>query len=213
MKRSLLLILLFGIGVAGYSQTIGIYYTKNGAKLTGDKPQGFRIAYDQGFALGLFYDTTVAKDVELSLQPGYQKIQSTVKVPDNEGELKDTLKLRLDYFSLPLLFKFHPEKTNRFYFIAGPQVGFLLESNTTNELGEEQDRSALFNDLNVTLNFGLGYKIPIKTLELLIEARYEQGLLNVTDFGNPQELFSRVKTQGINLTLGLGFPFKSNADE
>lgn len=213
MKKSSLIALLLLFVLAGYGQTVGIYYTKNGAKLTGDKPEGFRIVYDQGFALGLFYDIPVAHKVRLSVQPGYQKIQSTIKIPGDEGELKDTLKLRLDYFSLPLLFKIHPEKTDRFYFIAGPQVGFLLESKTSDEFGEEQDRSSLFNDLNFTLNFGFGYRIPIKSLELSIEAKYEQGLVNVTDYGNSRELFSRVKTQGLNLTIALGWPFRSEADE
>jgi hypothetical protein len=213
MKKSSLIAFLILVGLVGYGQGVGIYYTKNGAKLTGDKPESFRIAYDQGFAVGVFYDISIADEVVFSIQPGYQKIQSVVKIPGLDGEMKDTLKLRLDYFSLPLLFKIKPQKTERFYFIGGPQIGFLLESNTTNELGEEQDRSQLFNDLNVTLNFGFGYKIPIKSLILLIEAKYEQGLVNVTDFGNSQELFSRVKTQGVNLTLGLGFPFRSKSDE
>ena len=133
------------------------FYTKNGTKLAGDKPKGFKIAYDQGFALGAFIDLRIVEDVELSVQPGYLKLQSVIQVPDAddpEGGLKDTLDFRLDYFNLPLLFKIHPTNSERLYFIGGPQLGFLLESKTTNENGEEQDREAIMNDFNLSLNFG-----------------------------------------------------------
>ena len=198
------------------AQSAGIFYTKNGAKLTGDKPRGFKVAYDQGFALGAFIDLRIVDDVSFSFQPGYQKLQSVIQVPDAddpEGGLKDTLDFRLDYFSLPLLFKIKPSNSERFYFIGGPQLGFLIESKTTNENGEEQDQDEIMNSTNLSLNFGFGYKIPIKSVYLFIEARYEQGLINITDFGNPDELFSRVKSQGINLTIGLGLPFKRSSDE
>lgn len=158
----------------------------------------------------------MAKDVELSFQPGYQKVQSKIQVPDKasmSGELKDTLTFSLSYFSLPVLFKIHPAKSERFYFIGGPQFGFLLESETSNENGEEKDQTDITNNLNISLNFGFGYKVPIKSIYLFIEARYEQGLINITDFGNPDELFSRVKNQGINLSLGLGIPFKPKTHE
>jgi hypothetical protein len=92
-------------------------------------------------------------------------------------------------------------------------LGFLLDSTTTNENGEEKDQSAIMNDFNFSLNFGFAYKIPIKSTYLFIEARYEQGLINVTDFGNSDELLSRVKTQGINLSLGFGLPFKQKSSE
>lgn len=216
MKRILISLLLMLSTGHLMSQSVGIFYTKNGAKLTGDKPRGFKIAYDQGFAVGAFVDLRIADEVELSLQPGYQKIQSIIKVPDEddpEGGLKDSLDFRLDYFSLPLLFKIHPAKSERFYFIGGPQISFLIESKTTNENGEEENRDELMNDINLSLNFGLGYKIPIKFMQLHIEARYEQGLVNITDFGNPQELFSRVKSQGVNLTLRMGVPLKRRSDE
>ena len=216
MKRAICSIALLLSASCILAQNAGIFYTKNGSKLTGDKPKGFKIAYDQGYALGAFVDLKIVEDVELSIQPGYQKIQSVIKVPDTddpEGGLKDTLDFRLDYFSLPLLFKIYPTNSERFYFIGGPQLGILLESKTSNENGEEQDQDEIMNSTNLSLNFGFGYKIPIKSLYLFIEARYEQGLVNITDFGNPDELFSRVKSQGINLTLGLGMPFKRKPDE
>jgi len=210
----ILLISLYGYSLLG--QSAGIFYTKNGSKLTGDKPQGFKIVYDQGFGIGAFLDIHLAEDVELSIQPGYQKIQSKIQIPDQddpEGGRKDTLDFSLSDFSLPILFKIHPTKTERFYFIGGPQFGFLLESKTKNENGEEKDMGDIMNDLNLSLNFGFGYIFPIKSTYLFIEARYEQGLLNLTDFGNPEELFSRVKSQGVNLSLGFGIPFKGKSDE
>lgn len=212
--NKLILIVVFSCWFTSVSgQEIGIYYTKNGSKLTGDKPQGYRIAYDQGFALGAYVDLLITPDVTLSIQPGILRVQSTVKIPDLNEELKDSLDLRLDYLTLPLLFKINPVKSKRFYFIGGPSLGFLLESTTTDESGDEQDRSALFRDINLSLNFGFGYKVPVKSLALAFELKYEQGLVNITDFGNPEELFSRVKTQGVNLSIALGLPFKSKTDE
>ena len=216
MIRSALVALLCMVSLTMYCQNAGIYYTRNGAKLNGDKPKGFTIAYDHGFALGAFLDLTIAPDVELSIQPGYQKLQSIIKIPDTgnpDNDLKDTLDFQLDYLSVPLLFKIHPVKSERVYFIAGPQIGFLLDGKTTNENGEEKDQNDLLNDFNLSLNFGLGYKFPVKSIFLLLEVRYEQGLLNITDYGNPDELFSRVKTQGVNFSLGFFIPFKRAADE
>ena len=216
MIRAAVVMLLYLVSMEVYCQNVGIFYTRNGAKFSGDKPEGFRIAYDHGFALGAFVDLMIAPDVELSIQPGYQQLKSIVKIPDTDNpdnDLKDTLEFQLDYLSIPLLFKIHPAKSERIYFITGPQIGFLLESKTINENGEEQSRDDLINDFNFSLNFGIGYLIPVKSTFLLLEARYEQGLLNITDQGNPNELFSRVKTQGVNLTLGFVLPIKKTADE
>ena len=216
MIRLFFCVVFLLLSLCHYGQEIGIFYTKNGSKLSGDKPQGYRIKPDEGFAIGIYADFNIAPDVDISLRPSYLKIQSRVTVRDSQspdGSRKDTLDFSINYFTLPVLFKFSPEKSDRFYFIGGPMIGFLTESKTVNENGEEQDRTDLINDLNFVLAFGFGYVFPIKTLRLSIEARYEQGLVNITDFGNPEELFSRTKTQGMNLTIGLGLPLKKRSDE
>jgi len=191
-----------------YGQEIGLYYGFNGSVLSGDQPKGIRIKPERGFAVGLYADFRIAEGVDLSLQPGIQQVKSTVRFSSQQGE-KDSLSLRMDYFALPVLVRIYPEKSNRFYFIGGPQFGLLRQSIAKDEFGNESDLKEITNDLIFSFNFGFGYRKRLGRFVLTGELRYEQGITNITQLEGQNALYSRIKLQGMNLTLKFGWPIKN----
>ena len=83
--------------------------------------------------------------------------------------------LRLNYLNLPIMAKFYP--TSGLSIEAGPQVGVLLSAQSEFD-GEEVDVKDAISDLDLGLNFGLGYKLDNG---LNFGMRYNVGVSNVSD--------------------------------
>jgi outer membrane protein with beta-barrel domain len=214
--RKYLIILFMSLSIGNcISQDIGFYASLNNTNLKGDKPSGFRFEPGTGFEIGAFFDIKVAEDVLLSFQPGIYRSSSVIRVRDRdniERKFKDSLDLRLDYLSLPLMVKIYFENSKKLYFTTGIQFGILLQTRLSNK-SNETNSNKIFESLNLAVNFGLGYKFPIKSNYVFLEMKYAQGILNITDFNNPDELFTRVKLQGIQWTAGFGIPLKKKQNE
>ena len=89
---------------------------------------------------------------------------------------------------------------------------FLFPTKSTAEIGDESfDLSEDVNNLQISIVFGLGYRVPLKRSKLYFELRYEQGLVNITDVPNPVTSYiPRVKPVAIQLLVGWQIPFKKS---
>lgn len=212
MIKSIQLILLFAfISSLSIGQSyVGVFVGMNSSKLSGDaQANSFYNTYI-GINAGVNIDLRLAKSLKLSLQPSYS--QEGTKISYNvsgKEEPVDSIKIRLNYFSLPLLLKV-ATANNRFYAIGGLEAGFLLNSFMSSH-DIEEDINVAVNELNLAIQFGVGLRIPIGFPNLYVEARYAQGLLNLTDEPLDADLIPRVKTNGFKVLVGIEFPLqKSN---
>jgi hypothetical protein len=214
MKKSIQLIVLLAfilISPLTFGQSYGgIFIGINSSKLSGDAPANSFYNSLMGINAGINFDIRLSKSLLLSLQPSYSqegtKISYNVK---GNNEAVDSLKIRFNYISLPILLKV-ATANNRFYALGGIEVGYLLNSFLSSHDVKEDINVAVLN-WNFAIQFGAGIRIPIGFPTLYIEGRYAQGLTNLTNEPLDSDLIPRIKTNGFKLLVGIDFPLnKSN---
>lgn len=186
---------------------IGIFAGLNRSKLSGDAPADAVYKNLTGGNLGALLDVKLGKSVYLSFQPSYS--QEGSKVTYNVKGVRepvDSIKIHLNYFSLPILLKI-TSTNERFYALAGIETALLISNSVTTENTEEE-----FSDLaqwNVAAHFGAGINIPLGVPNMFVELRYSQGLINLTDEPLSEDIIPRVKTSGFKLLCGIRIPLKN----
>jgi len=214
MKKSIQLIMFLAfilISPSAFSQYYaGVFIGFNSSKLSGDAPANSFYNSLMGINTGINFDLKLAKSVKLSLQPSYS--QEGTKISYNvsgQDQPVDSIKIRLNYFSLPLLVKVMTAN-NRFYAIGGMEAGLLLNSFMSSH-DIEKDISVDVRNWNLAVHFGVGLRIPIGFPNLYVEARYAQGIINLSDEPLDSDFIPRVKTNGFKVLAGIEFPLqKSN---
>lgn len=189
---------------------IGVYAGLSSTNLKGDKPPDSKYMSKTGVIIGINFDIPLGEHVFLSLQPGYATGGTRVAFVDSDThEYEDSVTIKLSNFVLPVLFKI-TSLSPRVYFIGG--FDFLFPMNSTAEIGDvSKDISEEVNNLQVSMVFGLGYKVPLKKSDLYFEFRYEQGLVNISEAPDPDlSYIPRVKPTALRLIAGWQIPIKKS---
>ena len=208
MKKTILPIfmvpLLFFSTLCMGQVTLGAFGGLNSSKLSGDVTANGAYKTLMGGNFGAIIDVKLPKGLNLSLQPSYSqegtRIFYTVKGVD---EPVDSVKIRLNYFSLPLVLKI-TSTNERFYALSGIETAMLLNASTI--IGEDSEDLPDVAQWNIAVHFGAGIRIPLGYPSIFVELRYSQGLLNLTDEPLNTNIIPRVKTTGFKILAGVEFP-------
>jgi hypothetical protein len=94
-----------------------------------------------GFAGNANIGYNFSKHIGLKLEIGYAKLGQDYK--DNINDTAYARKVQLYYLEIPLLFKYMTSgEVARFYFLAGPQIGFLMNAKQTYlKAGDPDDKT------------------------------------------------------------------------
>ncbi len=208
MRHVTLVLLLLTLVVAQASAdgAIGIYGGLNNAKLSGDTLPNTSYGGKSGLVFGVMGEFRIAKDVMLGLHPMYiQKGATPTIAPVTEGGDPIENDLSMDYVSLPVLVKI--ESGNGVTYVTGGlDLAFLMDASLTTSRGEN-DIKDLLQDIDLSMVFGFGAKIPLGAPLLTLEFRYAQSLLNVADMQvGQQDLPVRFRSSGFQLLAGLILP-------
>lgn len=208
MRHVTLVLLLLTLVVAQASAdgAIGIYGGLNNAKLSGDTLPNTSYGGKSGLVFGVMGEFRIAKDVMLGLHPMYiQKGATPTIAPVTEGGDPIENDLSMDYVSLPVLVKI--ESGNGVTYVTGGlDLAFLMDASLTTSRGEN-DIKDLLQDIDLSMVFGFGAKIPLGAPLLTLEFRYAQSLLNVADMQvGEQDLPVRFRSSGFQLLAGLILP-------
>lgn len=154
--------------------------------------------------IGGFAEFNISKKV--SFQPellySMQGSKFSQAIALNQTVYNTNNTFKLSYINIPLMVKYYPQE--KFYFEAGPQIGFLtsakLEVEVSNYGTNTQDAKELFESLDFGLNFGLGYNF---TKRITSNLRYNLGLANIanTESGDDTTINNRV------FSVSLGYVF------
>jgi hypothetical protein len=187
----------------------GFFGGINSAKLNGDVATNVSYKSNMGLNAGLNFNIPLSNSIVLSLQPSFLQEGTRLfySLP-NKLEPVDSIAFDIIYFSLPVMLKI-ATANSRFYAITGIETAWQLNSSQTID-GVKQNLDVTLKTMNVSMHFGAGYWVPLGTPRLFIEARYAQGLINLTDDPLQDNVIPRVKTSGIRVLVGVEFPLGKN---
>ena len=208
MKKTIIPIfivpLLFFSTLSVGQVTLGAFGGLNSSKLSGDVTANGSYKTLMGGNFGAIIDVKLSEGLNLSIQPSYSqegtRVFYTVKGLD---EPVDSVKIRLNYFSLPLILKI-TSTNQRFYALSGIETAMLLNASTI--IGEEEGELPDVSQWNIAVHFGAGIRIPVGYPSIFVELRYSQVLVNLTDEPLNTNIIPRVKTTGFKILAGVEFP-------
>ncbi len=207
---SSILFLLISLSISAQTH-IGVFAGLNSSKLSGDAPINSSYKSLIGANVGALIDISISDNFMLSAQPSYSQEGTSISyiLPGTDEEI-DSLSLRLNYFSIPLLFKAYTAN-QRFYAIGGLEFGVLM--NSFQKIDDvKSDIPVDISSWNLAFHFGAGLKIPLGIPNLFIELRYTQGLENLTDTPVEDNIIPRVKTSGLKIIAGIEIQLKKNSN-
>lgn len=144
----------------------------NNAKLSGKSWSDFHDSNSKnGFHAGFFAELRFNK---IAIQPEVYYSSEGGKWNASVDNATVEHDFNLNYVNVPVMIKYY--LTNSLAIEAGPQAGFLTESDM--KFSDLDPDSPKFNDFNFSVNVGLSLNLP---LNLMLSARYNAGLSNVTD--------------------------------
>ncbi|MEA3480224.1 MAG: porin family protein [Bacteroidota bacterium] len=213
MKKSIqvcafLLFIILSSGSSAQSY-VGVFGGLNSSKLNGDAPDKAKYKSLMGVNAGAYFDLKLSKNIWLSLQPSYSQEGTKISYNVSGKEVPvDSIRIRLNYFSLPLFLKI--SSTNeRWYALAGIETAMLLNSSVySHDIEQDVDLSVV--EWNLAMHFGAGIRIPVGFPRLIVELRYSQGLVNLTDESIDASYVPRVKTSGYKLLVGIEIPLNKS---
>jgi hypothetical protein len=183
MKRTILclIILLMGslwFGMLSAETSLGTIGGLTRFQLDGDRPDKAAYRTITGGMVGGILEFSLTKSVTLSLQPSY--IQKGTKIAfevEGQKERVDSVDVKLDYFSVPVLVKVLT-RGRRFYVLGGLEFGYLLDARYVTSTEDSHIKDEL-EKYDLAVQFGVGYFIPVGRSRIFAEARYDQSILNV----------------------------------
>ncbi len=190
----------------------GVYGGLYSSKLSGDSPSKWHYLSQTGLAAGVIAEINLTHDVRLSLQPGILQKGAKIGVDvPGERDPKDSLSVKLNYVSLPILIKIIHDN-GKVFLSGGVDLGLLQDASykALEGNGDSQDLTDYFDAIDIAAMFGVGFIFPIGRSMLQIELRYTQGLLNISKFAseNPDRyLPPEFKTKGLQILAGVSVPF------
>lgn len=194
----------------GHTQIeVGLIGGLNRSGLSGDKPKNASYTTLTGFGFGGLIEINITYDVRFGIQPMYLQKGSKIayKIPDVRDPM-DSLNFKIDYFSLPLMFKVYANN-QKTYLLSGLDIGFPLSASIEKLDGsDKEDVLDRLKSLDVAVNFGFGVRFPINKFFLAIELRYVQGLLNLNEPAGGEEspLNFSIRSNGLQLFCSISLP-------
>ncbi len=194
----------------GHTQIeVGLIGGLNRSGLSGDKPKNASYTTLTGFGFGGLIEINITYDVRFGIQPMYLQKGSKIayKIPDVRDPM-DSLNFKIDYFSLPLMFKVYANN-QKTYLLSGLDIGFPLSASIEKLDGsDKEDVLDRLKSVDVAVNFGFGVRFPINKFFLAIELRYVQGLLNLNEPAGGEEspLNFSIRSNGLQLFCSISLP-------
>jgi hypothetical protein len=204
---TVLLFLVFVTSDAAAQVRVGAFGDLNRAGLSGDAPSDFSYGTRTAIGFGVIGEIPIADDVWLSVQPMILPRGAAIEYKfEDEQDPEKIATLELSYFAIPVLARF-TTAGGKVYITSGVNVSFLSGADLVPEIegAETEDVKESFEDFDIAVDFGVGGLLPVGPIELMIEARYEQGILNtlVPEPSADALNGARLRSSGLQLLAGV----------
>jgi hypothetical protein len=212
-RQFLIICALITISAQVFGQSyLGINAGTDFGKLSGDSPSQFKYARSNNLGFGLTYDLQLKEDIFLGLGLLYVSSGSKLQYPkevDEQTVYEDSINLDFQLLAIPVLLKLISDN-QKFEFSGGFEMFFPTKFTADNSV-DEVDVMDEINNVNMSMVFGIGYRIPINKSLLVINLSYLQGLTNLANnLEDPDSLFPRIRLTSFRLTAGWRLPVGKN---
>ena len=155
-----------------------------------------------GFGIGAVVDRSLTGQIDLHVEPMFLQKGGKIETSSFVAVFK------VHYFEIPFMFRYTIQSNASLlpYAMAGPSIGFLTSAKFKFEDDSEQDEKDTTNGFDLGLGIGGGVKLPQGNKTFFTEIRYVLGLTNV----NKEADESEVKNRGLQVVVGVTFPFGQN---
>jgi hypothetical protein len=205
MKKLIMILCVFAFGTASFgAPAFGVKGGLNLANASQDPAEGFDTKMKMGILFGGTMEFSLTKSNKTTLrleglyvQKGWKESGTTFGYDWDGTAMVDELVL-----APFLVFRFPSDKMTPFI-QAGPELGFNLAAKYKLEAGgdSETDDFEDWSSTNFGINIGGGIAVPSGKGEVVFDARYNLGLMNLyTGDGD-----WNVKTNGIQFLIGYNF--------
>lgn len=190
---------------AGAATSLGAMGGLTRSEFNGDAPDNGKYQSLNGFAFGGICEFDLTRNVKLSVQPSLVRKGTKITYEVwGKRERVDSVDIRVDYLSVPVLFK-AMTRGGRFYVSGGMELGFPIKAEYETSSGKTEIDEDLAG-LDLAADFAIGYHIPMGRPVMLLELRYTQSIGNIVDTqsaGREVRLQPRIKNSGTQFYIGM----------
>jgi hypothetical protein len=165
----------FSLGVIGGVGQIG---------LSGDAPPPTYWGTTFGWGAGLAMEYDVGNDVGITAQPMFESRSSALRVTvpiegsnPPEDSTFDSAYVRTTNVAIPIGIRVY--SGSRRWFFATGATAILMQEAEIDTLNGSYEAPNAIKSIDLMLNVGVGYQIPIDPIRINIELRYSQGLADL----------------------------------
>lgn len=207
----LVLMTFLALPVAACCQlSLGVQGGIGSFTVKGHPPEKMDYARSWGGTAGLVLEWNVTDAVALSLQPSWSQKGTGVKVSVRGArEPVDSMALRLEYLSLPVIVKVATRNRGGFV-TAGVDLGRLNSATLSIGDSETIDVEDRLEAADLSVLFGVGGTLRKGSPAITFEIRYSQSLLRVLPLSAAGEETSALpqgfRSSGLQVIGGIEFP-------
>jgi opacity protein-like surface antigen len=182
----------------------GVIAGVNSSSLKIEPAEDFDVEGRTTFGAGLFMNLQANDFLSLQVTPMYLQKGGNAKV---DFDFLDYTEYRADYLEIPILIRLNFDAGMiKPYLLAGPSLGFQLNSTYLNSDGEEVDISNDTKNLDLSLVLGAGLEIELDNLSLFGQLTYNHGLSNLDNSDGILDFTDEIYTRSIGFYVGLSVP-------
>lgn len=206
--KKLLLVLAFLFLSVSYELTsqvdIGIIGGVNASSLQIEPSGDFDVEGITTFGIGGFLNLQANELLGLQITPMFIQKGANAKV---DFDFLNYTEYNADYIEIPVLLRLNFDAGMiKPYFLAGPSLGFQLNSTYIDGDGKEVDITDETKNLDFSLVLGGGLEIELENISLFGQLTYNHGLSNIDNSDGILDFTDEIYTRSIGIYAGLSIP-------
>jgi len=184
-KHSIITLIIFLLAILGSAEAqikIGLIGGVNVAEVKVIAEDADEISPLKTYGFGGILEINLIKNLSLFLQPMYIRKGGIV----GGSEYRPEMEWNMSMLEIPVLFKCDFGNKLRPYFLAGPEIGIIFNSEITSEIDGitfQGDFNPVTRQFEFGLGFGAGISFQISMVSIFLESRYSLGLSDLTKGG------------------------------
>ena len=183
---------------------LGVIGGVHSTTLNIEPSEDFDVEGRTAFGAGFFLNAHLNEVLSLQVTPMYLQKGGNARYDLNFLEYTE---FRADYLEIPILLRLNFDAGMvQPYIIAGPSIGFQLNSTYLDGDGEEVDIADETKNMDISAVLGAGLEIELDNMSLFGQLTYSHGLSNLDNSDGFLDFTDEIYTRSFGVFVGLSVP-------